>query len=726
MKKLLMLFFLMAIGLGFTLGEVSWVLAQEAKTEEFTLEEITVTAQKRVENQQKVSIAMEVISGADLTELGKTDVDQILSSVSTAFIARTADGTRVSLRGIGYDTPAGYGFGTGAVPGTVSVNLDGIYTPTNPTGTGIYDIERVEVLFGPQSTTYASNAPGGIVNINTVQPKLGAYEATGILEYGTFNLLHTEGSLNVPVSDTLALRAAFNTLIRDGYLSNGGDDDDQKAARLRALWKPTDNFSILVTGEYQIITSRGASSVPGFKKQDDVADPWRTTQPLTGTPQKSPDTKINAQIDYDFGFGVMTIVPSYDRSKFEQNTAGLDFTGASTTGVATGNGYNKGFEARLASPSNSSIKWIVGVNTFRSNTFRHSIVDYPTSGLEYMYNFESMISEKAILGNITYPATDQFRLIAGGRYSKDRAMSSMTVIKGQPFESNTLSDQSYKHPDYKLGMEYDLSKEAMLYANWATSFRVEQEAQSWRNIAFPAQKMTAYQAGLKSRFFDNRFQLNPSLYYYDYKNRIYVIMQQLFIDPATGLAGPPGPGKFPGPPDQGGRAPGHLRMYGADIQTSTIISSQDKLDLSVSYLDSLLKTLSFDYQFLPDVSYNDRVPTDSPKWTINLNYSHVFNFSNGSAITASYDTRYQTHYIISLPDTFMGTDYHGYKDQEAHHIDNLNLVYANSDGKWTLSAYVKNMWNYAEKRFMDMPTQAGPNMTVGPPRTYGGVLSVKF
>ena len=735
MRKLFILLFSFALGIGLVIGDALFILAQESTTEEFTLEEITVTAQKRAENQQKVGIPMAVFSGDALKELGRNDIDQILSQVSSAFISRTSEGLRVTLRGVGFDTPAGYGDGAMNAPGTVSVNINGVYTSKRPTGTGLYDIERVEVLFGPQSTMYASNAPGGIVNVETAKPKLETYEAGGTLEYANYNLLHTEGVINAPISKSLAFRAAFNSTVRDGYVSNGGDDEDSKSARLRALWKPNDKFSFLITGEYQISSDRGMSGVPAFISQDDVKDPWYNPTALTGSPTKSPQTKINGQIDYDFGFASMTIIPSKMNEDYDRTSSGLDRSGQPTTGSTTGWGYEKGLETRFSSPGDSSIKWIVAVNMFKGENYRSGTTDY-ASGAHYQTDFHQLIKQTAFLGNITYPVTDQFRVVAGLRRSKDTALSErIEVIRG-PGARDTKSDMKYTGTDYKLGIEYDLSESSMMYATYATSYRVEGEAMNWAMEPYDPQKNISYSIGSKNRFLGNKLQVNAAGFYYDYTNRIFQGMEMLFyahfppqpgetpgeygsVDPVTGATR-----SVQGPPDEGGRAPGKLRMYGLDLDNSIIITQNDKLNLSVSYLDSYVTNLVFDYEFLTDKDYSNRIPTFSPKWTISLDYSHMFNLPNGGTLTARYDTRYQTEYRVEWKDQSMGLNYRGFRDQEAHHMDNISLVYANPDGKWTFTGYTKNLWNYAEKRFMNAMGQMTIN--IGAPRTYGGVLSVKF
>jgi hypothetical protein len=111
--------------------------------------------------------------------------------------------------------------------------------------------------------------------------------------------------------------------------------------------------------------------------------------------------------------------------------------------------------------------------------------------------------------------------------------------------------------------------------------------------------------------------------------------------------------------------------------------------------------------------------TSSPKFTITLNYSHNFMFSNGSSVKFMLDTRYKTSYRLSWK-----KDDYVYNYQEPCHITGLSSIYSNSDGKWTFTGYVKNLENYAEKRgYMGDPIN---EMMVGNPRTYGAVLSVNF
>jgi iron complex outermembrane receptor protein len=132
---------------------------------------------------------------------------------------------------------------------------------------------------------YASATPGGIVNIVTADPKLEKYESKGSIEYGSYELLHMEGALNAPITDTMAFRASFSTTDRDGYLSNGAEDEDSKVARLKLKYAPSDDFSIVLTGELEKSGGQGFAGVEMFGDPDEVDDPWYSEDEVPGSPR---------------------------------------------------------------------------------------------------------------------------------------------------------------------------------------------------------------------------------------------------------------------------------------------------------------------------------------------------------------------------------------------------------------------------------------------------------
>lgn len=762
MKRFIFLIFTVFLGIGLGLGDFSWVCAQES--EEFTLEEITVTAQKREENQQKVAIAMEVISGEELKEQGRNDIDEILNNVSSVLINTAEDGLRVSIRGMSNDNAIFDNMQTSKP--TVAVNKDGIYTNRNSGNTDLFDIERVEVLFGPQSTLYASASPGGVVNVITADPKLDKVGGSGTLEYGSYSQLKTEGSVNAPFNDTTAFRAAFSTSVHDGYLSNGGDDEDIKSGRLKALYKPNDRLSIVITGEISKSKTQGFSGAKKFINQDDATftdgtpldDPWTgaSDEPQLATSREQ--KRIFAQIEYDLGYiGTLSLLPAYTRAtnfnSGNQTTTmgppGMGGTEIQTFTTLDGDTTEKSFEIRMASSADFPFKWIVGFNIYKSLEHMHQwYFELNDDDPDVMDSNRLSIGEEnasALYGNITYPIVDEFRVTAGFRKTWDELINKGYQWQGEGDPSvltlgqDGISKMEYTDPDYKVGVEYDLADNSMLFADWSTSYRVNGKGP---DKVMPPEKLKAYTLGSKNRFFGNKLQVNASVYYYDYANFFTV------GDPVNTIVdynenGQVDPNETEQRHDLGQLTTGDAEVYGFDLQTNTIITRNDRLDLSVSYVKKKFADIIFDYTELTnnlglaDMSYNGLEMTNAPHWTLNFNYSHNFQLPNGGVLTPRLEYRFQSSYLLTWQREYItlaqyddGTYYY-YREprgdiiyQESYRMGDLSMLYAHPGGEWTLNFYVKNLENYALKR--SLIGQGGGELRLSPPRTYGAVVTVIF
>lgn len=730
MRKSLIFLLTMALGFGMGIGGVPYVNAEEE--EEFTLEEITVTAQKREENMQKVPITMEVISAEEIKELGKNDISSILSTVSGALVQKGADGYRITIRGMSDDSTAKMGQAT-AGP-TVAMNTDGVFTNRKDGGAGLYDIERVEVLYGPQSTMYSSNSPGGVINIVTAQPKIDTYEGSASLEYGNYNLLHTEGAVNIPLTDKIAIRTSFSSSRRDGYLTNGSDNEKTTGARVRALFQANEELSFTLTAEYSSDQGAGfGGGVEVFANQDDVDDPWTGQEDESLASNDVTSKKLNAQMSWDTSLGSLSVIPSYSKRKGrnemvmsgDNNLSDLDAT-------------EKGLELRMTSSPDFFFTWIAGATYYKSvdDMYSESESYVDSGGTEGNMSDRTMINNnKAYYVNITYPVIDVFRLTAGGRQSWDEMISdnvefraSMETPGVYSLMPEYLVQENPGKFDWKFGFEYDLNENSMLYGDYSTSYRVQ-----GMSTGDPT-TFKDYTLGAKNRFFDNKLQLNVSAYYYNYLNyRAGDMIQVWLYDLDDDLTNEGDVGETVTEPNASRNGDG--RVMGFDLQANAIITSKDVVNLSVSYTKSEWKNLIFDYYYTYTLELDEETNTlykeplvdydlrgepmfNTPPWTIVLNYNHNFYLGNGATIKAGITSKYQTSYKLS----WKRTDY-PYNYQEDFHTENIDVVYMHPDGKWTLSTYVNNITNYAEKRIYMSP---GDKLTIGDPRTYGAVLSVKF
>jgi iron complex outermembrane receptor protein len=782
-KRQFMIFLALTIGFILAHGDLSALFAQEASKEEFTLEEITVTAQKRAENQQKVPIAMETISGDVIKELGKTDIDQILSTVSSVIINKAADGMRVTLRGMSNDNPIFQGM-QASTP-TVAVNMDGAYTNRNSAGNNLYDVERVEVLYGPQSTMYSSPSPGGVVNIVTANPKVEQFEGSFNLEGGNYNLKHGEATVNIPVMSKVAFRVAAAMTKRDGYLTNGAEDEDTKSARFKALFQATDKLSLLFIGEISKMGGQGFGGVALFDKQDKVKNPWEAQVLMgqtTALPQAKNDQvnkKYSGRIDFDMGFASLTILPSYSPRNNETTSIGTPPGPPVPYNIIQHmkqTGYEKSIEARFTSSTDFMLfKWIFGMTWYHSwDEAANTDIRSDNLLLDSYGNRYQNQRSKAIYGNITYPITDQFRATGGLRYTSETNYSynlESARNNGQP----EIVDMTYSSPDYKVGVEYDLAANSMLYSDYSTSYRTQGMGTDAAGNAFPAEKLKAITLGSKNRFLGNRMQVNASAYYYMYQNYMAVTGVSTLNDNYTGPGahvgldyvdnnhngkfdinidtvldgigtGVPGPGSDGVTGDPSSKVVGDAKVYGLDVQTSTMVTQNLKVDLSVSYLRKYFTNLFFPFLQItndlgiPDLDYSGKDMTFAPHWTVTASLSHNIPLPNGGTLTPRLDSRYQTSYKMYFLDTALNiskdrtapfdlhiipTDLRKFALQEPYHISDFTLVYAHPNGKWTLTGYAKNLENYAVKRSIVVMGNMS-DMMIGSPRTIGGILSVKF
>src|SRR5258706_10387942 len=205
------------------------------------LQEIVVTAERRRKNLQNAPVSITAINADELAARNITTVDDALRTVPGVALQGNANGAGIYVRGIGSGQDQAFG------SPAVNLNFDGIYQqqPNIPLSS-MYDIERIEVLRGPQGTLYGRNATAGSINIITTNPS-NQTEAAGSIGLGNYGLKRTEAMINVPMSDAVAVRASMVTERHDGYLRPSGyNDADNTGGRLKLVIKPNRDLSVLL------------------------------------------------------------------------------------------------------------------------------------------------------------------------------------------------------------------------------------------------------------------------------------------------------------------------------------------------------------------------------------------------------------------------------------------------------------------------------------------------
>lgn len=410
------------------------------------LSEIVVTAQRVEESSQRAPIAIDVVSPEELVRQNVVRAED-LSRTSTALSATGSTGgptTVFFVRGVGNATVNAYS------DPAISFNYDGVYIGRPSSTSGVfYDLQRVEVLKGPQGTLYGRNATGGAINVIPNRPKLNDTSVDFSLGYGNYNWLTGQAAVNVPLGDKVALRAAASLSNRDGFINDGTGKQREYAGRLQLYAEPTDQLSLRLAGDF---SHQGGSSISGFylgtvdptfgptgfagykftptgfSPKQGLFDPasqallasrfvsqvGRAGEVVDGFPFNDDDYwGVTAELNYKTDAGTLTIQPAYREAKLAYQFNGV-FRGA----FSGEKDKQTSVEARWAGNIGKAVDYLIGGIYFDENIDATARYDQQT--LTPYQDFATGTKSWAGFGKVTFHATDRLSLTAAGRYTSDK------------------------------------------------------------------------------------------------------------------------------------------------------------------------------------------------------------------------------------------------------------------------------------------------------------------
>ncbi|CAA0125537.1 Pesticin receptor [Halioglobus japonicus] len=540
------------------------VLAQSPPSgERPILEELIVTAQKREQNLQDVPIGVSLLSGRAMAEAQLKNAGELATLIPTLNLQASSGPSTSSfnIRGIGTQT-----FSPGVDP-SVSTMLDGVVMGRSGMAfLDLVDVQRVEVLRGPQGTLYGKNASGGVVHIITKDPTpelSGTVSATAI-EEGEYRI---DGSVAGPITDTLGYRLTGFGVNDDGYSKNYYNDkkvNDNKAFNVRGklLWQPTEDLDFMLASDYsksdcdctalsvrailpdpnnpqlqQQLLQQQLPVVPS-KHNQDVNNDQRTFTRIT-----SSGYSLTANWDIE-GF-VLTSISAYrdwenegivDFDDSPINPLALTFPGPPKTEQSQ---FSQEF--RLASPPTEWGSYVIGAFYFEqdvdtSNTATAGILEPIVPATTRKSKTSVSSKNAAVFGEVTWNIWQSWRLILGGRYTYDdlsyhtSADKTDGVIFPEPGEARDSLDESDFSP--KVAVQWDISDNAMAYASYVRGYkgpafdtglfpenaRVDPEDPNSpvAGGVVDAETSDSFEIGLKSGWFDNRLIVNMDVYYSKY------------------------------------------------------------------------------------------------------------------------------------------------------------------------------------------------------------------
>jgi iron complex outermembrane recepter protein len=458
--------------------------------------------------------------------------------------------TEFFIRGVG----PGVG-GTGNDP-AVALNIDGAYIIRYAASGAFFDLDRVEVLYGPQGTLYGRNSTAGVINVVSKGPA-DHFEGTVTGEVGDYGLFHGTAAVSIPITDTLRTRFAFDSNHRNGFVSTGKADDtgldaiDSTAARFTAVWTPGTRLSVRAKVEYW--HGGGTGQITVDYPFINPTNPWYTPFSASqwGTYNNSHYYVANAQVDYSLGDHLkLTYIPTYLDSRTDYKTAngGADALSTKVPTTMTRRFIlpwnSESNELRLAS-DHDNYHWLIGLYQYEgdSNADKGLSLSYrafpglstnPLARIQYSGRNNTEEKARAVFSQLGYSLTHTLRLTIGGRYSSDSkdehtypgstttygAFTSngkdQTVVTG----SEVIAHVGTKHFDWKAGVEWDAAPRVMFYANAGTGFLdggVLLQPPPGIPATFKPEYLTQYAVGMKAEFFDRKLRVNTEAYYYDYR-----------------------------------------------------------------------------------------------------------------------------------------------------------------------------------------------------------------
>ena len=698
--------------------------------------DIVVTARRRAESVIDVPIAMSVVTGDQLTRTGAVDITALQDKTPnlTLQIARGSNSTLIAFsRGVGQQDPL-WGFEPG-----VGLYLDDVYV-ARPQGAvlDIFDVERVEVLRGPQGTLYGRNTIGGAIKY--VTKRLGNdYAATARASYGSYNQFDLVGQVTVPIGDSFAIGGAIARYKRDGYgtnLTTGADqyDKDVLAARVSAEWTPTDSIFVRLAGDRTLDRSnpRHGTRLLGNGNDPRYAPTGNVYDTRAGIGDRNRVVAQGVSLTGEFQLSDLLTFKSISAYREGATNTVIDFdnTALPTLDVpAEYDDWQFTQELQLLIQGDR-VQGVVGL--YYLNADASGAFDTVLGGLNLTTLTSGQVRTKsyAAFGDVSYDLTDRLKFSAGLRYTKDDKTGTVfrrnyTGIRSPRFgnaaavpgliRTDYTNDRSFDQFTPRVSISYEPRRDLNLYASWGRGFKSGGFDMRGDAVFTPTtvngydpEKITSYEVGMKGAFLDRTLFLNMAGYYSRYTD------QQVTIQ-VPNVAG--GIASFV---DNAGKAD----IYGLEIEGRMVPSRNFSAQVSFGYTNADYKEfLTFINGGTTPVDVaNQRVFQNTPEFTAAASFTASTDFAGGALSVTPEVTLRSDYSLFEIPTPAL--------DQDGYALVNASANWISGDGRYRIGMALRNL---TDQRYRvggyNFPGALFGNSIIGyygPPRTATATFEVRF
>ncbi len=726
-------------------------VAQDTPESGFALEEIQVTARRRTESLQDVPIAVTAFSADELALRGAadiTDIAQVAPSVTLEPSRATNSTLTAFIRGVGQQDPLA-GFEQG-----VALYLDDVYI-ARPQGAllDIYDIERIEVLRGPQGTLYGRNAVGGAIKY--VTKRLADEPEFGLrLSYGSYDQMDIVAKGSVPVSDTVRVGATVASLNRDGFGENltTGEDNYNKeilAARASLEFLPNDALFVRIAADY---TNDDSNAVAGYRPYPGAVSGTPVTDSVydtyAGATQNASTAAINGnnevtskgiQGSIEWTASDSVTLKSVTAYREDYTESVIDFDSLAVDDfdapvIYDNEQFSQEFQLLYTSDKLSGVFGFYYLDASAANDFDVVLgqLGRVAFGSELTAYTGGTVDTKAwsLFADVTYDFTEALSLSLGGRYTNDKRSADIfraNYLNGNsPFfgnenaiqiavSSDFEAERTFKDFSPRIALDYKLSEDALVYAGFSRGFKAGSFDPRGANITSPEveegfdpETLDSYEVGLKSTWMDGRARTNIAVFYSDYKDM--QIPGSLPIDTDNDGVND----GFVGTVTNAGKA----TIKGIEFEGNFLLTENLTLQTSLNLLDAEIKEWILNGENVAD----QREVQNTPEFMSFVGLTYMTELSSGTlSINANWSHKSSiVQFETPVPEI----------DQKAYDIANASVVWTSESEKYRFGVHGKNLFDTQYKtagyNFPTLGLENNITTFYGPPLTVTATFEVRF
>jgi iron complex outermembrane recepter protein len=678
------------------------------------LEEVVVTARKRVESLQDVPIAITTIGEDQLRRLSAFSLKDIKHSIpSLHYQDRSALQTEITIRGVGGDA-RNIGIESG-----VGLYIDGVYAGrTSAYNIDVADIMQIEVLRGPQGTLFGKNTTGGALNVVTRKPDQD-FRASGSLSYGNYDAVRFKGVVSGELHDNLFGKVVLASWNRDGYLDNIFDgsklqSEDRTSGRLQLRYLPLEALEVSIAADFTkddqdaILNQLGSPAAFGapFFNPDRLKV---NTDQRNSTKRDMVGTDLS--INYTFGSGhqITSITAWRDVEVTVYSDIDQIPVDILRSGPFTDDAEQFTQELRITSPGGEFMDYIVGLYYYNQEAYASRRIFSRGTPL-FFTDGPVDTSAWAIFANTNFNVTEAFTLSTGLRFTdEEKEGSYLQTSEVAPFFNKLIPDleTSSTEPSWTVAGNFKWNSDTSTYLSVSRGFKsggfnVDPLATpaplTAAELTFDPEFVTTYEAGFKADMLQNTLRLSGAVFFSDYQDR-----QVSQVDSVGGI------------PTVITRNAGESEIKGIELEFNMMPSDNWLMFGALSYLEG--EYTEFRDATAAGADFSGNRTEKTPEWNVNFGVEYRTGFGNGE-----FSVSPQYSYVGK---TYLQPDNGPFNVENGYSVLNLRIGYEMYEGRYGIFLWGKNLADEDYKEF-SRQFQGSDQVLWGEPRTYGIEFSVRL